>query len=189
MILELPSCLLRACLHSGVGPTVCCVDDRLQHSCSCLGGACTCCSARNCAPFHGAVLLSCCNYLFVVFSLRCVEVTDDGLEAVAGNLKQLRVLRLYANSAVTDVAVAAFAQLKHLQARPPPSFPLSLEEPALLAVMVRQPPNPALSGPSDTFLALFLLQPFIGHPIRGPKPVVAPRLNTRSPAGSFLIWP
>ena len=49
---------------------------------------------------------------------RCVEVSDEGVEAVAAGCRQLRVLRLYANQGITDVGVKSLAQLPHLQARP-----------------------------------------------------------------------
>ena len=46
---------------------------------------------------------------------RCVAVSDEGLEAVGLHSKRLRVLRLYANSGITDVGLKAIAHLPHLQ--------------------------------------------------------------------------
>lgn len=48
---------------------------------------------------------------------RCVAVTDEGLEAVGQHCRQLRVLRLYANSGITDVGVKAIANLPHLEVK------------------------------------------------------------------------
>jgi hypothetical protein len=46
-----------------------------------------------------------------------VAVTDEGLEAVGQHCKQLRVLRLYANSGITDVGVKAIANLPYLEVK------------------------------------------------------------------------
>jgi hypothetical protein len=48
-----------------------------------------------------------------------VAVTDEGLEAVGQHCRQLRVLRLYANSGITDVGVKAVANLPHLEVHLP----------------------------------------------------------------------
>jgi len=48
-------------------------------------------------------------------------VTDDGVMAATVGLRELRVLRLYANSGITDVGVKALSQLQHLEVGPPES--------------------------------------------------------------------
>lgn len=47
-----------------------------------------------------------------------MAVTDEGLEAAGQHCRQLRVLRLYANSGITDVGVKAIANLPHLKVFP-----------------------------------------------------------------------
>lgn len=46
---------------------------------------------------------------------RCVAVTDEGLAAVGRQLRQLRVLRLYANSGISDAGLKPLAGLQHLE--------------------------------------------------------------------------
>lgn len=46
-----------------------------------------------------------------------MAVTDAGVTAVARGCPRLRVLRLYANSALTDAAVREIARLSHLEVR------------------------------------------------------------------------
>lgn len=42
-------------------------------------------------------------------------MTDEGLEVVGRHCSRLRVLRLYANSGITDVGVKALSSLRHLE--------------------------------------------------------------------------
>lgn len=46
-----------------------------------------------------------------------MAVTDAGVTAVARGCPRLRVLRLYANAALTDAAVREIARLSHLEVR------------------------------------------------------------------------